>query len=73
MKTGGSAGDGDNDASPEIVLTMRMTTGSTDIRDIQFSVFITGVSMNNAVGEVASADISWEANGAPYGSTGLID
>ena len=73
MKTGSQAGDGTNDASPEIVLTMQMTTGSTDVRDLRFSVFITGVSMNTAVGEVASADISWEANGAPYGSTGLID
>ena len=50
-----------------------MTTGSSDVRDIQFSVFITGVSMNSAVGEVASADISWEANGAPYGNTTLVD
>ena len=73
IKTGGSAGDGDNDVSTEIVLKLRMTTGSTDIRDIQFSVFITGVSMNTAVGEVASADISWEANGAPYGNTTLVD
>ena len=73
IKTGGSAGDGDNDVSTEIVLKLRMTTGSTDIRDIQFSVFITGVSMNSAVGEVASADISWEANGAPYGATTLVD
>ena len=73
IKTGGSAGDGDNDVSTEIVLKLRMTTGSTDIRDIQFSVFITGVSMNTAVGEVASADITWEANGAPYGNTTLVD
>ena len=29
--------------------------------------------MNSAVGEVASADISWEANGAPYGATTLVD
>ncbi len=73
IKTGSSAGDGENDDSPEIVLKLRMTTGSSDIRDIQFSVFITGVSMNTAVGEVASADISWEANGAPYGNTTLVD
>ena len=26
---------------------------------------ITGISMNSAVGEVLSADISWESNGAP--------
>ena len=73
MKVGGAAGDGENDTSSEVILRLRMTTGSSDIRDIQFSAFITGVSMNTAVGEVASADISWEANGAPYGSTSLID
>ena len=69
-----AAGDGANSASPAIVLKLRLTTGSsTDQRDIQFSVFITGVSMSTAVGEVASADISWEADGAPYGATSLID
>ena len=73
IKTGNTAGTGDLGASPEIVLKLRMTTGSTDQRDIQFSVFITGVSMSTAVGEVASADISWEANGAPYGNTTLVD
>ena len=74
IKTAGtSVGKGDNDPSTQVVLKMRMTTGSTDVRDIQFSVFITGVSMNSAVGEVASADISWEANGAPYGNTTLVD
>ena len=73
IKAGGSAGDGENIKSDEVVLKLRMTTGSSDVRDIQFSVFITGVSMNSAVGEVASADISWEANGAPYGNTTLVD
>ena len=76
IKTSSAAGDegGETaDVSDEIVLKLRMTTGSSDIRDIQFSVFITGVSMNTAVGEVASADISWEANGQPYGHTTLID
>ena len=69
-----AAGDGANSDSPAIVLKLRLTTGSsTDQRDIQFSVFITGVSMSTAVGEVASADISWEADGAPYGATSLVD
>jgi hypothetical protein len=67
VKSGGTAGDGENAASPEIVLKLRLSTGDSDVRDIQFSVFITGVSMSTAIGEVASADISWEANGAPYG------
>jgi len=73
IKTGSDAGDGTNDASNKIVLKLRLTTGSTDIRDIKFSVFITGVSMSTAVGEVASADISWEADGAPYGNVTLLD
>lgn len=76
IKTSSSAGDAGgetSDVSPEIVLKLRMTTGSSDIRDIQFSVFITGVSMNSAVGEVASVDINWEANGQPYGNVTLVD
>ena len=73
IKTGGSASDGDNDVSNSILLKLRLTTGSSDVRDIKFALFITGVSMNSAVGEVASADISWEADGAPYGDTTLIN
>ena len=73
IKAGTAAGDGENVVSSEIVLKLRMTTGSSDIRDIQFSVFLTGVSMSTAVGEVASADISWEANGAPYDNVTLVD
>ena len=73
IKAGGSAGDGENDPSDEVTLKLRLTTGSTDKRDIQFSAFITGVSMSTAVGEVASADITWEANGAPYGATTLVN
>ena len=73
IKVGNSAGDGTNSESPEIVLKLRMSTGSSDIRDIQFSVFITGVSMSSSIGEISSADITWEANGAPYGNTTLVD
>jgi len=73
IKAGSEASDGANGETPSIVLKLRLTTGSTDVRDIQFSVFITGVSMSTAVGEVASADISWEADGAPYGATSLVD
>ena len=73
IKTGTGGSDGENDASNSIILKLRLTTGSTDIRDLQFVVFITGVSMNSAVGEVASADISWESDGAPFGSTSLIN
>ena len=71
--TGTGAGDGENTASTEVILKLRLKTGSNDIRDIQFSAFITGVSMSIATGEVASADISWEANGAPYANTTLVN
>ena len=76
IKPGSEAGDAGgtiSDTSPEIVLKLRLTTGADDVRDIQFSVFITGVSMSTAVGEVASTDISWEANGQPYTNTTLVD
>ena len=76
IKPGSSAGDAGGEASDmssEIVLKLRMSTGSSDIRDIQFSVFITGVSMSSSIGEISSADITWEANGAPYGNTTLVN
>ena len=68
LGTATTAGQGENTASTEVVLKLRLTTGTDDKRDIQFSAFITGVSMSIATGEVSSADISWEANGAPFGA-----
>ena len=68
IKTVTGGGTSSTTSSDHVILKLRMTTGGTDIRDIQFLVFITGVSMSTAVGEVASADISWEANGAPFGA-----
>ena len=68
LGTAASAGGGENTASTAVTLKLRLTTGTSDQRDIQFSAFITGVSMSIATGEVASADISWEANGAPFGT-----
>jgi len=29
--------------------------------------------MSSSIGEVSSADITWEANGAPYGNTTLVN
>ena len=72
LGTATTAGSGDNSTTStpsEIILRLRLTTGTNDKRDIKFSAFITGVSMSMAVGEVASADITWEANGAPFGAT----
>ena len=75
MKVGSSAGDGKNDVSEKIVLKLRLSEGTGDVnaRDIQFEVFITGVSMGVSVGEITNVEFTWEANGAPYTNTTLIN
>ncbi len=65
IKAGSSAGDGTADASTAATLKLKIVDGSANGRFITFSTLITGISMNSAVGEVLSADISWESNGAP--------
>ena len=52
-------------ASTAATLKLKIVDGSANGRFITFSTLITGISMNSAVGEVLSADISWESNGAP--------
>ncbi len=71
IKGGSAAGDATNDRSSEVVLKLRLSegTGNTNARDIVFSVWVTGVSMSSSVGEIASVDFSWEANGAPTTTT----
>ena len=51
--------------STAATLKLKIVDGSANGRFITFSTLITGISMNSAVGEVLSADISWESNGAP--------
>ena len=63
--TSSSAGEEGKAAAADLVqLKLNIEDGAHD-RYITFNVYITGVSMNSAVGEVLSADISWEADGAP--------
>ena len=63
--TSSSAGEeGKAAAADSVQLKLNIEDGAHD-RYITFNVYITGVSMNSAVGEVLSADISWEADGAP--------
>jgi len=59
-----TTGSGVADSSSNLQLMLKIGTGS-NARFINFVCFITGISMNSAVGEVLSADISWEADGAP--------
>ena len=65
IKAGSSAGDGTAGDSSAATLKLKIVDGSANGRFITFSTLITGISMNSAVGEVLSADISWESNGAP--------
>ena len=57
-------GNANADSSP-VTLKLKIDDSSANGRYITFTAFITGISMNSAVGEVLSADISWEADGAP--------
>ena len=65
IKAGSGAGDGTAADSSAATLKLKVLDGSANGRFITFSTLITGISMNSAVGEVLSADISFEANGAP--------
>tara|TARA_B100001094_G_C18055825_1_gene732422 strand:- start:241 stop:690 length:450 start_codon:yes stop_codon:yes gene_type:complete len=56
-----------------LVCRLEETAGlSTNARDIQFSAYITSVSMSSSVGEISSVDFSWEADGAPSTGSTLI-
>jgi|TARA_R100001082_G_scaffold66709_1_gene37692 hypothetical protein len=65
IKAGSGAGDGTAADSSSVTLKLKIDDGSANGRFITFSAFITSLSMNSSVGEVLSADISFEANGAP--------
>jgi len=55
-------------ADPETVtLKLRISDGTASGKYIEGSVLITSVSMSMAVGEVLSADVAFEFNGAPTG------
>jgi len=74
MKTGATA-DASNARSEKVTLKLRYSegTGNTNARDIQFDVYITGISMGTSIGEVANVEFTWEANGAPYTNTSMIN
>ena len=69
MKTGSSTGDGANAESTAMTFKLRIKDGSTAGRFIEFQAIPTSFSITSAVGEVTTADISFEVNGAP---TGLV-
>ena len=54
--------------SDKVTLKLRLeeVSGSdTNARDIEFSVYVTSVSMSSSVGEISSVDFSFEVDGAP--------
>ena len=61
----GTGGDDKAAKSAQVKLRLRIADGSSNGRFIEFNTFITSLAMTSSVGEVMSADISFEANGAP--------
>lgn len=53
------------DQAEETSLQFKIEDGTTAGRLVVFRARITGVAMTMAVGEVLSANINWEAIGAP--------
>ena len=62
---GTGKGDGVNDESSLVFLKLKIKDGSASGRFIVFDVIPTSFTMTSAIGEVLSADISFEVNGAP--------
>ena len=67
IKTGNGSGDGTAASSSHVRLKLRVADGSSSGRYIEFYCWLTSISMSMAIGEVFSADVNFEANGAPTG------
>ena len=67
IKTGSGEGDGAAASSTTARLKLRVADGSSAGRYIEFYCWLTSISMSMAIGEVFSADVNFEANGAPTG------
>ena len=48
-------------------------SAAVNARDIQFEVYITNVTMGSSTGEISNVEFTWEANGAPYTNTTMIN
>ena len=60
-----AAVDGQGAESEEVTLRLKIDDGSTNGKYIEGECLLTSAQMQMAVGEVLSADISFEFNGAP--------
>lgn len=54
-------------ASQSVTLRLRIADGSANGRFIEMNAFLTGISMGVTVGEVVSAQVQFQADGAPTG------
>ena len=65
VKTRTTAGDGGKAASPDnVILELQVVEGST-VKSMELEVLLTSASMAMSVGEVLSADVAFQVNGAP--------
>ena len=69
VKTATPAGNGEATNSAPAIMKLLINDGSSGSRYIEFQCYLTSISMLMAVSEVFSADVNFEANGAP---TGLV-
>ena len=67
IKGGTGAGDSVNAESSYVKFKLKIKDGTANGRFIEFTAIPTSISMTSAIGEVMSADISFEAHGAPSG------
>jgi len=63
------AGQGPGQASEaeKVTLRLRVKDGTTTGKFVEVQAYLTSVEMRMAVGEVLSAQVAWEAIGAPIG------
>jgi len=64
--TDGSGGEQGGGTKDTVKFELKILDGNTN-RSITFYAYITSLSMTNSVGEVLSADVSFEVNGAVTG------
>jgi hypothetical protein len=67
IKVQSASGDGANAESSSMTFKLKIKDGSTAGRFIEFQAIPTNFTIQNAVGEVTAANISFEVNGAPTG------
>lgn len=73
IKTGSTAGDGENAASDPVTLRLYVNDGTSTGKFLDLPALLTNVSMSMSVGEVLAADVSFEVNGAPLSSSNLTN